>query len=289
MESRCQMMMLMLAVVVSVWLVEDAEAGCGLKRLCCSAHNNTCAARGPRTSDPTSAVCFCDEYCVKTGDCCTDYNRTCQAVDCQLSDWHAWEECSVPCGRGVMMRRRDIVVEPRNSGQACEATTERRLCWGTACKVTRALSGVEELKETAKIIPAMFGAFRSAKKYDPYTDPLRANLYQQYHKQANDAASYRPTYHTTFTIVRTTGVCASENAPAWVQQLSKGAQVCVECQEFAMKKKLGVRCKGDGVVMKETRWDAVTAPGCHGIWMKTAEATEGTCEDASHSQAFIFI
>jgi hypothetical protein len=39
----------------------------------------------------------------------------------------------------------------------------------------------------------MFGTFRSAKKYDPYTDPLRANLYQQYHKQANDAASYRPT------------------------------------------------------------------------------------------------
>lgn len=179
------------------------------------------------------------------------------------------------------MRRRDILVEPRNSGLACDVTTERRLCWGTACKVTRALSGVEELKggwhhfifsfsrqqskhkydiicflawnnntprhlyllkllpnfillcftndvahksltqkkkiklvwciqfvvkdasigktiiivcaETAKIIPAMFGTFRSAKKYDPYTDPLRANLYQQYHKQANDAASYRPT------------------------------------------------------------------------------------------------
>ena len=57
----------------------------------------------------------------------------------------------------------------------------------------------------------------------------------------------------------------------WAPELKKGATVCVECQELAMKKKLGVRCKGHGVYNKETRWNAITVAGCHGDWvMKTA-------------------
>ena len=62
------------------------EGGCGLSRLCCSGHNNTCAARGGRIRDPTSSICFCDEYCVNTGDCCTDYNRTCKGKCIHFKD-----------------------------------------------------------------------------------------------------------------------------------------------------------------------------------------------------------
>ena len=88
-------------------------------------------------------MCVCVSECV----CACNVNIfLLLAVDCELSDWLPWEECSVQCGRGVTTRRRKVVVNARNGGRVCDVTSERRLCWGTSCKVTRALNGVEELK-----------------------------------------------------------------------------------------------------------------------------------------------
>ena len=68
------------------------------------------------------------------------------AVDCQLGDWEDWEECNTQCGRGVMTRRRQVLVEARNGGKPCGAVSERRLCWGSNCKVARSNVGVEEMR-----------------------------------------------------------------------------------------------------------------------------------------------
>ena len=38
----------------------------------------------------------------------------------------------------------------------------------------------------------------------------------------------------------------------WTQMLTKGQTICVECQPLAMKRKLGVRCSGDGIYLKVT-------------------------------------
>ena len=40
-------------------------------------------------------------------------------VDCQVSDWSAWSECSHFCGGGVRTRTRTILVQPSNGGAAC--------------------------------------------------------------------------------------------------------------------------------------------------------------------------
>lgn len=74
----------------------------------------------------------------------------------------------------------------------------------------------------------------------------------------------------------------------WSNSLKKGAQVCVECQPTAMKEKLGGRCRGHGVYLRETRWDAVTVRGCRGKWMMVTRQEECQCAtDDEHS--FILI
>ena len=74
----------------------------------------------------------------------------------------------------------------------------------------------------------------------------------------------------------------------WAQPLTKGAIVCVECQQVAMKHKLGVRCQGDGVAHRQTRWHAVTVPGCHGKWEMKEEHVEGKC-GGDDKLPFIFV
>ena len=64
--------------------------------------------------------------------------------------------------------------------------------------------------------------------------------------------------------------------------------MCVECQELAMKKKLGVRCKGHGVFQKETTWNAMGVPGCHGEWVMKTRHDECQC-DTGNELSFIFL
>jgi len=76
----------------------------------------------------------------------------------------------------------------------------------------------------------------------------------------------------------------------WTQQLIEGATVCVECQSVAMRRKLGARCRGHGVLSKETRWSAIatTTTGCHGKWVM--KSRDQGCQCASDSLlSFILI
>ena len=40
-------------------------------------------------------------------------------VDCVVSDWREWGECSQSCGGGLKGRRKDILVEPQCNGTVC--------------------------------------------------------------------------------------------------------------------------------------------------------------------------
>lgn len=83
-----------------------------------------------------------------------------------------------------------------------------------------------------------------------------------------------------------------QRAASWTKRLTVGSTVCVECQALAMRSLLGYRCRGHGVMMKETRWAAVaTTPGigrCQGKW--TLKSRQKNCQCASDSrQSFILI
>lgn len=260
--------------------------GCSLTGLCCQGKNNTCRVDGPRTSNKDSFTCFCDSACSELGDCCTDYSKTCLPVDCQLGGWQAWGECDVRCGPGVKTRTRPILVQPMNGGRQCEPTVEKSTCDGTKCKYPRAPGGIEELRETGKILPARFGPWRDDKAYNPYMD-IRKNLFEHYDAKLDDRQ--RPPYCAEYELTDVRQSCQSSTSSApWTRPLVKGATICVECQPTAMRRKLGGRCRGHGVVGKQTRWNAATAQGCDGQW--TLKVTHRECRCNPNSPlSFIFI
>jgi RPE-spondin, putative len=71
-------------------------------------------------------------------------------------------------------------------------------------------------------------------------------------------------------------------------QLIPGRQVCVACQQAAMRKHLGYRCIGHGVQNESTRWTMLSVPNCNGRWIRRRQYTP--CQFAASSRLdFIFV
>lgn len=293
-------------------------AGCKSRGLCCQGKNNTCRStrldnikapvrktklkvkegevvtpmtddkknndKGDENDKGKSRSCFCDSACTDLGDCCEDYKNFCKPVDCVVaSRWGEWGACDARCGPGVKQRTRKITRAPLNGGKACEATVEKIPCEGSNCKVARAPEGLEQLGETGKIIPASFGSWRKSKVYDPFSD-IRRNLFDHY--RAKQIVS-RPSYCVKFELTEVQSPCNS-TSDKWSSALTNGSTVCVECQTLAMHKELGGRCLGQGVLLRETRWNAVLRPGCHGKWVMQSRQEDCRC-DADSSASFILL
>ena len=77
----------------------------------------------------------------------------------------------------------------------------------------------------------------------------------------------------------------------WPSRLTKGAEVCVECQSLAMRRRLGGRCRGHGVLHKETRWVVMAAArttGCRGKWV--LKSRQDACQCSAQSPlSFILV
>ena len=77
----------------------------------------------------------------------------------------------------------------------------------------------------------------------------------------------------------------------WPSRLRKGVEVCVECQSLAMRRRLGGRCRGHGVLQKVTRWVVVAAAGttgCHGKWL--LKSRQDSCQCSTESPlSFILV
>jgi hypothetical protein len=56
-------------------------------------------------------------------------------VDCKLSDWSQWSQCSRSCNGGTSFRRKELLVLPAYGGIACDANLmESRVCNPHRCK-----------------------------------------------------------------------------------------------------------------------------------------------------------
>jgi len=85
--------------------------------------------------------------------------------------------------------------------------------------------------------------------------------------------------------------CNVTGTPAeatFADHLVTGGTVCVECQPAAMKRQLGTRCRGHGVLRKQTRWKAVTVPGCRGRWVLKSRRDDCRC-DVQNPTSFILV
>merc|ERR1712183_188278 len=55
-------------------------------------------------------------------------------VDCVLGDWSGFSKCTKECeGPGLQTRNRNIVVRPKNGGQACDVGMESQSCGEGSC------------------------------------------------------------------------------------------------------------------------------------------------------------
>lgn len=54
-------------------------------------------------------------------------------VDCEVSPWSAWDDCSASCGGGFQYRYRTVAVQPENGGNSCPPLSSSRACNPDAC------------------------------------------------------------------------------------------------------------------------------------------------------------
>lgn len=63
----------------------------------------------------------------------TQCNTQACPIDCVIGDWSDWSACNKPCGGGVQIRNRSVIVQPDKGGQACPSTQEVKDCNTQTC------------------------------------------------------------------------------------------------------------------------------------------------------------
>ena len=96
---------------------------------------STCGG-GVKTRDRTVTVnaAYSGAACPALADSSSCSTDACP-VDCQVTQWSAWGDCSKTCGSGVKTRDRTVTVNAAYSGAACPALADSSSCSTDACPV----------------------------------------------------------------------------------------------------------------------------------------------------------
>ncbi|XP_071945308.1 somatomedin-B and thrombospondin type-1 domain-containing protein-like [Antedon mediterranea] len=238
--------------------------------LCCDGAVLNCTAEGYQIDSTSYGICYCDSHCISTKDCCVDYDRTCkQPQDCVVNDWSHWSGCNAQCGIGHAVRLRYVEIEAEEGGKPCPETIQKRACMSLYCD--------DEPKKKKKlnaahILPYHYRKGRINPKWNAITNLIGI-----------DEPKYS-SYCVTFTIQKVNKGCRNQVSTKWTDVITKGTELCVQCEEPAMKDD-GL-CRGDGVQGERTRWTAIDSPGCRGRWIRKNIEQPCTCNTGSD---FIFV
>jgi len=103
-------------------------------------------------------------------------------VDCQVSEWTPFSECSAKCAGGLKVRTRKIIVQPFAGGKACPAVSDSEVCNQQMCVVANtpqncvstaaanSISHSADLTDASVIAEAKaaFNLLRAAARDQPY-------------------------------------------------------------------------------------------------------------------------
>jgi len=281
------LMSFLITLIISTgWLhLVLASGSCKEAALCCTGRDSSCVVQKASVNaiieDLHDQPCYCDHACLKLNDCCPDYRQTCQARDCQVSEWGSWSECDATCGPGSQSRTRHVTSAAHHGGKSCPAVLQKRGCQGSQCGARS--SHKAAFKEMAMLLPASFGASRRMND----THDIRKNLRFRTGDLSADTNNANEDYCVTFQLTKISKACHKEKG---FETLQDGGIVCVRCEKAATRHYLGGRCTGHGVEGRPTRWTALTDVDCHGKWIRRTQQSQLTCpcnqqEDAS----FIFV
>lgn len=273
------------------------EGKCANADRCCLGRDSSCVVNGLQADGEVVAdPCYCDEGCLETGDCCSDYQQVCniQLIDCQLSAWSEWSGCDRSCGKGVQSRTRVIIQHPSPGRPPCDALEQKRGCLGSRCSA-RYRKYRSPIRETAGLLPAKYfqqrykpdwevrqNLFEHQKNSKPAThwDHVQSNQiddgYQadQPYSTASANTNNAHEYCIVFELAKVTKACKRDKD---FYKMDKGQQMCALCPSDAQRESLGGRCKGHGVDSHLTRWRSTVKPKCHGKWRRVSEMQNCPC------------
>uniref|UniRef100_A0A8C4X6M4 Somatomedin B and thrombospondin type 1 domain containing n=1 Tax=Erpetoichthys calabaricus TaxID=27687 RepID=A0A8C4X6M4_ERPCA len=231
------------------------DGGCTGK--CCKGRDFTCTSTDWRM-DRVYGICFCDETCRQTGDCCFDYPQTCPARACVVSQWSHWSGCAQQCKPAYRIRHRAIEQEPENGGVPCPPLEEKAGC-------------LEYTDPEGRYCALNYGhAFITSMEYS-----------EARRKRDLPYESKNLGYCVQYKIETLSDHCTHESRPfaRWMQYLREGFTVCVFCQPPALNMDYQA-CQGDGANFdgNETlQWQAVGNTKCRGTWRKVRRVEQCSC------------
>lgn len=223
-------------------------------------------------------ICYCDDYCKFTNDCCEDAGKarkTClsKARHCKVSPWESWGKCSANCGIGFMKRTRRILQFPENGGEPCPVLRQTRGCNVNQCQ--------ENKHHAAIVLPINF----RREKFGDYGYENILPAIKESHDTNNVQADItKPTY--SYCVHYRLSYKRKSCKNSWASSFQKDIPVCVECQSRVMN---GGHCRGEGAIGVRTRWKALGVARCHGDWIRLGEIIPNcTCNEKQFSN-FVFV
>lgn len=228
--------------------------------------------------------CFCDQICVKYGDCCSDYAYRCPAVDCLISQWTSWSDCLVElpeadCGLGFRERHRQVLNHAENGGLECPSTLTQQIGCFKQCEAKieeRVDLGEEEeytKPDVTTVALLLDYRFNKSRKFLPRHLKKTQIGFNRRRIKAN--WQYK-NYCVIYTIEWLNRNCIEPS-----EKLAINKRICAECQPEAQYHRPRNRCASDLEDDQTGFWKLIGPTSCYGIWRRHySDSNECKCSQS---------